>query len=352
MSAPRKTAAWTWLFLSIILAIGASPGIAAVRITDLECIPVPGGANVTIKADGPISQSAFTMDDPEPRLVLDLTGAVHELGRYRYEHLATGVITRIRTSQYRPYPRPVVRIVFDLPQLVPYQIDTRDDRLVIFLQEGAQENRQSVPEPPAANPMGASEKMAQNGDDAEVGQHRERSPEAIQHPDRKPGVETPSGEGEMIQQAAAPEAGLEKPEVHPDSAGSTQEAAEIPADTSGRSNQQENPLSSRFLALSIREPVSYHNGGRRDPFVALPTGQEVEFGQTPLPDVGKLSIVGILSGPDGYRALVQDDRNNGYVLRKGDRVLYGYVLRIEAERIIFRLNRRGLDRTVILNLPE
>jgi hypothetical protein len=294
---------------------------AAYRVTGLEVSAVDGSTAVTIEADAPPGFAYFTIGEPEPRLVVDFSDAVHGLPKYRFGNLESQLIHRIRTSQYRPYPQPVVRIVLDMPRLVPFQMQEEGNRLVIVLETPSDSNLvEGEPGKAPSQPPG-SEVVETQAPSAEME------------------VQTPTEESDQVEEEHAM-----TPVSDEDSIGSGEEVADLPA--------PEKTTASQLHAPGIREPVSYSSGGRRDPFVPLPGGQDVEFGQAPLPNVEKLTIVGILRETDGYRALVQDADQNGYVLRNGDRVLYGYVASIEEQRVVFRLNRRGLDRTVILRLPQ
>lgn len=308
----------------------ASPGEAAYWITSLEVSRTPQGAAVTVEADAPPSYSYFTIGEPDHRLVVDFSNAVHGLPKYRFGGLETGLISGIRTSQYRPYPQPSVRVVLDMPRPAPFHMKVEGNRLVIVLEAPSDSNL--VAEEPGQRPS-----QAPIPEDVDV----QADPENVE-------VQAPSIEME----AQAPEQESDQvvevrtitPVSAEDSIGSGEEVPPL--------DEPEKTMAPQLLALSIRKPVSYSSGGRRDPFVQLPGGQEVEFGQAPLPNVERLTIVGILLGSDGYRALAQDNAQNGYVLRTGDRVLYGYVAKIEEQRVVFRLDRRGLDRTVILKLPQ
>ncbi|KPL17882.1 MAG: hypothetical protein AMJ92_10620 [candidate division Zixibacteria bacterium SM23_81] len=303
------------LLIGTGLLLLTGPSEAAYRVTGLEVFSMERGPAITIKADGPVNYRYFAIGEPEPRLVVDFSDAVHALPRYHFVNLGTPLITRIRTSQYRPYPEPVVRIVLDMPKLLAFQMGLHEgekDRLVIQL------------EAPADSVAGAQTVVPEP----------ERAVEQVQGETQPPPEEHP----QAVEKAPV------VPPSPPDSTGSPEEAS--------APQKPEKVSSPELLALGFREPVSYSSGGRRDPFLSLPAQQETAFGEAPLPNVEKLTIVGILQGVDGYRALAQDDKENGYVLRKGDRVLYGYVTRIEEQRVVFRLNRRGLDRTVILKLSQ
>ena len=353
--------------LLLVIPLWCSSAGAAYEVTDISFSQAAEEIRLSIHTDGPAQYDYFTMDETQPQLVIDLTDAVHALERRRFAPQVTDVIERVRTSQYRPYPHPVVRVVLDLQTLAPYTIMAVDQGLVVAVTTTAMAPRaERASHETSRKPVKPSEPDAVNetGDENTAIESPVRSAEKtsaekiIPRPDGHTTAQS-SGAGSPPPETASPETspskisplGTPPPEstlmdsVVSDSA----EAGETDTVTSEHGPES---LMARLMALGIREPVSYRGGGRRDPFVPLPAQQEVEFGQTPLPDVEKLSIVGILQGVDGYRALAQDDEDNGYVLRRGDRVLYGYVSRIEAERVIFYLNRRGLDRTVILKIPQ
>jgi hypothetical protein len=367
--------------LLLVFSLWASSAQAAYRVTGISFSLPPGEIQVHIRTDGPVRYDFFTMEETQPQLVIDLIDAVHALDHYRFEPPATGVIQRVRTSQYRPYPHPVVRVVLDLRRMTPYETAADGQGLTVTIatpavdgtaersSPGASDVSPGDPEPSvSAGTVDESSGGESPGGEAAVGTAgktgvKRKEPES----GRSAVAESPATEvspvtssrtessppeslpPEPVPMESSPPKSVPVESSPPESSSSA--GAEASADTTA-SDDQSGSLMARLAALGIREPVSYHSGGRRDPFVPLPAQQEVEFGQTPLPDVEKLSIVGILQGIDGYRALAQDDEDNGYVLRKGDRVLYGYVARIEAERVIFYLNSRGLDRTVILKIPH
>jgi hypothetical protein len=107
------------------------PATAAARV--LRITPVNGGetVRVAVEAEQPLIGRAFTLQDP-PRLVVDFDNVVTSLGRFT---LAVGgrVLERIRASQFRPAPHPVVRIVLDLRRLVPYRVESGPHGAVIHL---------------------------------------------------------------------------------------------------------------------------------------------------------------------------------------------------------------------------
>ena len=325
------------LLVGAVLMVLPRPVGAAYRVTNLELSSVENGALVTIEADAPVKHSSFTIGEPEPRLVVDFFDAVHALPKFHFKDLGTHLISRIRTSQYRPYPQPSVRVVLDLPKLIPFQIREESNRLIVSLQASSEDVLA------AEEPSQMSEEIA-SGDKGGAQLSADEQNPVETKPAPAPTRVAVQSKVSLDKQGRAPQESPVSPALSGDAKGSEKKVAE-PDPAKGTP-------SATLLVLGIREPVAYSSGGRRDPFAPLPAKQEVEFGQAPLPEVEKLTIVGILMGQEGYRALAQDDDKNGYVLRKGDPVLHGYVVQIEQKRVVFRLNKRGLDRTVILKLPQ
>ena len=70
----------------------------------------------------------------------------------------------------------------------------------------------------------------------------------------------------------------------------------------------------------------------RDPFLALVTANNQGAASATV-DPDGMRFVGIIWGERGIRALVEDSLRRGYVLREGDRVLYGRVTSISRDRI-------------------
>ncbi len=90
-----------------------------------------GGVVVLVNASGPIpSFESFTLPDP-PRLVVDIPNATHAIP----QPIATRapLVTAVRSSQYREQPVKIVRLVFDLKSVQPYQVETVGDQLKVAL---------------------------------------------------------------------------------------------------------------------------------------------------------------------------------------------------------------------------
>lgn len=124
---------------SIALSTGTAGPVrlVGVRLRDVG----PTVATVVIESDKPIlNYKSFALSDP-PRLVVDISEAVHALPM-RVKRLAKGPIRNIRTSQFSTTPDWVTRVVIDLSTSLPYRIQTVPGPMQIIIGEPA-------PSPPA-----------------------------------------------------------------------------------------------------------------------------------------------------------------------------------------------------------
>ncbi len=117
------------------LAPSSRPG--QTQTTTVNRLRLTSTAEVTtlqVDATGRLEYRVTTLASP-PRLVVDLPGAL-------YPPLTGAlpgqgpVVTRVRVSQFRGKPQPVVRIVFDLARLVPYRLEEIDGTLLIHAETG------------------------------------------------------------------------------------------------------------------------------------------------------------------------------------------------------------------------
>ena len=100
-----------------------------------------------------------------------------------------------------------------------------------------------------------------------------------------------------------------------------------------------------------REPLyTYNPAGKRDPFkpfIALGPKKLVPTARlTPLQryDVSELRLVGILKGPAGYRALVEDASGKGFIITKGTLIgrENGVVKEIRDDRVIVKQTHKDI----------
>ncbi|HUP47229.1 MAG TPA: pilus assembly protein PilP [Thermoanaerobaculia bacterium] len=115
--------------------------------------------------------------------------------------------------------------------------------------------------------------------------------------------------------------------------------ADPPADTAGTSVQQ-------ALEEILEEPVGadtyrYDPQGRRDPFQSLVgPAPRVQPGQRPpgVPGflIDEMKLQGVVKTKQGMVAMVAGPDNKGHLIRVGDKVLDGEVIRITPSSVVFR----------------
>lgn len=101
--------------------------------------------------------------------------------------------------------------------------------------------------------------------------------------------------------------------------------------------------------------IKYNATNYRDPFETLidETKTYNKLIERKVPNVEGLKLVGIIeSGGQDNRALFEDTEGYGYILKTGDKVKKGYVLRVESKRVYFQIFEYGWSRTVALNLES
>ena len=100
------------------------------------------------------------------------------------------------------------------------------------------------------------------------------------------------------------------------------------------------------------EKWNYEPKGRRDPFVPLMGLELGGGGKLSHLSVENLTLIGILWGDRGYFGLVKDGLNNGYILKKGDRVAGGQVTQITNKAVIFEIMHAGVVTKYELRLEQ
>lgn len=99
-----------------------------------------------------------------------------------------------------------------------------------------------------------------------------------------------------------------------------------------------------------RDRYDYLSGSLRDPFASLVEGNFVSDSQDRLPDIGSLSLLGVIWGDRDKFALCEDSKGNSFVLRVGDPVVNGEVAGITRESLTIRQHFFGSSTTVTLKL--
>jgi len=144
-------------------AVAPAPaGVAATRLDGVEVLAADGGAVIRISGDGEFPYSTFALSEPQ-RFVIDLDGVVNRVARTTVA-VGGSIVERVRVAQFRPAPKPVSRIVFDLRRDTVPVIERTQDALVVsfpvsqgeapptFPAAAAPEPDAPAPQPPAPAP--------------------------------------------------------------------------------------------------------------------------------------------------------------------------------------------------------
>jgi hypothetical protein len=104
-----------------------------------------------------VTPKSFALSNPA-RVVVDLAGATHNV-RETSRTYDAGPVTRVRVSQFRSAPDPVVRVVADLRTAMPFQVETQDEDVVLVVGDsriGASQATAAA-SAPVADPVQAAE---------------------------------------------------------------------------------------------------------------------------------------------------------------------------------------------------
>lgn len=133
-------------------AVAPAPaGVAATRLEDIEVLTSEGGAVIRIAGDGEFPYSTFALAEPA-RFVIDLEGVVNRSSRSTMS-VDGGIVERVRVAQFKPLPKPVSRVVFDLSRGVVPVIERTSDALVVSF--GGSAVRRAVAVSPGSGAMPA-----------------------------------------------------------------------------------------------------------------------------------------------------------------------------------------------------
>jgi type IV pilus assembly protein PilQ len=135
-------------------AVAPAPsGAPATRLESVEVLGADasgGGVVVRIAGDGEFPYSTFALSDPS-RFVLDLQGVVNRTSHSTIV-VQNGVVQRVRVAQFKPGPKGVARVVFDLRQGAVPRIERTPQALVVSFQtEGMAAAASSPPAVSAAS---------------------------------------------------------------------------------------------------------------------------------------------------------------------------------------------------------
>lgn len=110
-------------------------GAPATRLEGVEVISTAEGTALKVVGDGEFRYSFFSLDNPE-RFVIDLDGVVNQSRRAAVE-VGTALVERVRIAQFKPFPDPVSRVVFDLNRPSVPRLERASDGLMVRFDGGS-----------------------------------------------------------------------------------------------------------------------------------------------------------------------------------------------------------------------
>jgi type IV pilus assembly protein PilQ len=125
-------------------------GPAASQLQSVEVLASTGGAVIRVSGDGQLPYSTFVLSEPR-RFVLDLNGVVNRSPRSNVQ-VEGGVVERVRVAQFKPAPKAVARVVFDLKGDSTPTIERTGDALVISFPASDGSPAPAVAAAPAPSP--------------------------------------------------------------------------------------------------------------------------------------------------------------------------------------------------------
>ncbi len=114
----------------LAFALAAWFGGAPSDLREVQISPSGAETEIAVFVQGNVSVHDFMLSEPA-RLILDVEGAHHALGRHSYESIGRGGVIRMRSSQFQPG---VVRLVFDLTRELQYTVDQRGGEITVRFQ--------------------------------------------------------------------------------------------------------------------------------------------------------------------------------------------------------------------------
>jgi len=123
-----------------------------------------------------------------------------------------------------------------------------------------------------------------------------------------------------------------------------------------RDAAQERKIKGTLVAeFPKRLVVKYKARSRRDPFETLINDARTYNSpvEVRVPNVEGLKLVGVIeSAGEKNSALFEDKDGYGYILKAGDKIKKGYVLRVDSKRVYFQIFEYGWSRTMAMGLED
>ena len=110
-------------------------GEFAHALEEVRAAPSAGEVTISLLGDGVFQPKEFVLENP-PRLVIDLPGVRNEVRR-RVVPVKSGLVSRVRISQFQSAPDLVTRVVLDLARPLPHALRLDGERLAVVVGGGA-----------------------------------------------------------------------------------------------------------------------------------------------------------------------------------------------------------------------
>ncbi|HEX3127214.1 MAG TPA: type IV pilus secretin PilQ [Thermoanaerobaculia bacterium] len=131
-------------------AVAPAPaGSPATRVDGIEVLAAGEDSVIRIAGDGEFPYSTFALNQPD-RFVIDLEGVMNRSARSSVP-VEGGIVERVRVAQFKPAPRPVSRVVFDLRRGSVPMIERTQNALVVSFGSSAAPQRGIVVSPGAGS---------------------------------------------------------------------------------------------------------------------------------------------------------------------------------------------------------
>lgn len=163
-------------------------GAPATSLEGVEVVSTDEGTVLKVVGDGEFRYSFFSLDNPQ-RFVVDLDGVVNQSHRSAVQ-VGSPIVERVRIAQFKPFPNPVSRVVFDLTRASVPRIERTSEGLLVHFDGGGE--------------------LAETTGDAASGDRSDEEMETVEMSGGSmTGAEDLSGQTEPAPASAPPEAGSE-----------------------------------------------------------------------------------------------------------------------------------------------
>jgi len=116
-----------------IFILGAVPASGAVFLKNINIQKAGDSVVVVITTSDASEFNAFVTSGKPERIVVDLDGAINAWTTKKFSSLPCNSITSVRTSQFKPNPSPVTRVVLDIGRPINFRSFRNGNDIIIKL---------------------------------------------------------------------------------------------------------------------------------------------------------------------------------------------------------------------------